>query len=32
MYCNQEGYADYLPVDVAVSAMLVAAWHYIGNK
>jgi fatty acyl-CoA reductase len=32
MYLNQEGYADYLPVDIAVNALLVAVWNYIGNK
>nr|CAD7463332.1 unnamed protein product [Timema tahoe] len=32
MYCNQEGYADYLPVDIAVNGFLVATWNYIANK
>lgn len=32
MYCNQQGYADYLPVDIAVNAVLVFAWNYVSNK
>jgi len=32
MYCNQETYADYLPVDIAVNALLIVAWYYISNK
>lgn len=32
MYCNQEGYADYLPVDIAVNALLVCLWVYISDK
>lgn len=32
MYCNQEGYADYLPVDIAVNGVLLAAWNFISNK
>jgi fatty acyl-CoA reductase len=32
MYCNQEGYADYMPVDIEVNALLVIAWIYISNK
>ncbi|GFG33603.1 hypothetical protein Cfor_03157, partial [Coptotermes formosanus] len=31
MYCNQEGYADYLPVDIAVNAALIFAWNYVSN-
>ncbi|XP_069702748.1 fatty acyl-CoA reductase 1-like [Periplaneta americana] len=32
MYCNQEGYADYLPVDIAVNGILLATWNYIANE
>lgn len=32
MYCNENGYADYLPVDIAVNAILAASWNYIHNK
>jgi hypothetical protein len=32
MYCNQDRYADYVPVDIAVNGLLVAAWNYISNK
>ncbi|XP_046616963.1 putative fatty acyl-CoA reductase CG5065 [Neodiprion virginianus] len=32
MYCNQNGYADYLPVDVAVNAIFVTTWNYLSNN
>ncbi|XP_012344100.1 putative fatty acyl-CoA reductase CG5065 isoform X1 [Apis florea] len=32
MYCNDSGYADYLPVDIAVNAILVASWNFIYCK
>ncbi|XP_074109609.1 putative fatty acyl-CoA reductase CG5065 [Cotesia typhae] len=32
MYCDERGYADYLPVDIAVNAILACTWNYIGNK
>ncbi|KAL7291031.1 hypothetical protein TKK_0015169 [Trichogramma kaykai] len=32
MYCNENGYADYVPVDIAVNAILVVAWNFIANK
>ncbi|XP_015602057.1 putative fatty acyl-CoA reductase CG5065 [Cephus cinctus] len=32
MYCNQNGYADYLPVDIAVNAILACSWNYIYLK
>nr|CAD7600247.1 unnamed protein product [Timema genevievae] len=32
MYCNQDGYADYLPVDIAVNGFLLATWNFIANK
>jgi fatty acyl-CoA reductase len=32
MYCNQEEYADYLPVDITVNGVLLAAWNFISNK
>lgn len=32
MYCNQNGYADYLPVDIAINAILVSAWNFVYNK
>ncbi|XP_025834144.1 fatty acyl-CoA reductase 1-like isoform X2 [Agrilus planipennis] len=32
MYCNSKGYADYLPVDVAVNGIIITSWDYIGFK
>ncbi|KAJ8956248.1 hypothetical protein NQ318_014980 [Aromia moschata] len=32
MYCNSDRYADYLPVDIGVNAMLVSAWDYLTYK
>ncbi|XP_055628468.1 putative fatty acyl-CoA reductase CG5065 [Toxorhynchites rutilus septentrionalis] len=32
MYCNSDGYGDYLPVDFGVSAICVCTWNYIGRK
>uniref|UniRef100_A0A182M294 Fatty acyl-CoA reductase n=1 Tax=Anopheles culicifacies TaxID=139723 RepID=A0A182M294_9DIPT len=32
MYCNSDGYGDYLPVDFAVSAMCVCTWNYVANQ
>lgn len=32
MHCNQDGYADYLPVDVAVSGIMLATWNFLGNS
>jgi fatty acyl-CoA reductase len=32
MYCKEEEYADYLPVDIAVNGVLLAAWNFISNK
>jgi len=32
MYCNETGYADYLPVDIAVNGILVATWNFIYFK
>ncbi|KAJ9578556.1 hypothetical protein L9F63_005285, partial [Diploptera punctata] len=32
MYCNQDSYADYLPVDVAVNGIFLATWNFLGNK
>lgn len=32
MYCDSDGYGDYLPVDFAVSAMCVCTWNYVGNQ
>jgi len=32
MYCKQEGYADYIPVDLAASALMGAAWNFVYNK
>lgn len=32
MYCNNEGYADYLPVDIAVNGLLIGTWNYVMNK
>ncbi|XP_012281000.1 putative fatty acyl-CoA reductase CG5065 [Orussus abietinus] len=32
MYCNEDGYADYLPVDIAVNAILASSWNFIYFK
>lgn len=32
MYCNKSSYADYLPVDIAVNAILVSSWNFIYCK
>ncbi|XP_075168020.1 putative fatty acyl-CoA reductase CG5065 [Haematobia irritans] len=32
MYCQQSGYGDFLPVDVAVNAMLVATWRFLSPE
>ncbi|KAI5640417.1 male sterility protein domain-containing protein [Phthorimaea operculella] len=29
MYCKSNSYADYLPVDVFISGIMIAAWNYI---
>lgn len=31
MYCDQNIYADYLPVDIAVNAIIIVVWNYIVN-
>ncbi|XP_023245498.1 fatty acyl-CoA reductase wat-like [Copidosoma floridanum] len=31
MHCNQNSYADYVPVDIAVNAILAITWNYLGN-
>lgn len=32
MYCDNKGYADYLPVDITVNGIILVTWNYIGNK
>lgn len=32
MYCDSDGYGDYLPVDIAVNCMLIATWNFIDNR
>ncbi|XP_050526788.1 putative fatty acyl-CoA reductase CG5065 isoform X2 [Daktulosphaira vitifoliae] len=32
MYCNNNGVADFLPVDIAVNGILLFAWNYIKNN
>ncbi|XP_022194362.1 fatty acyl-CoA reductase 1 [Nilaparvata lugens] len=32
MYCDNQGYADYLPVDITVNGILLATWNYLGLK
>ncbi|XP_037902545.1 putative fatty acyl-CoA reductase CG5065 [Hermetia illucens] len=32
MYCNSSGYGDYLPVDIAVNAMLCVTWQFLTTK
>ncbi|XP_046682906.1 putative fatty acyl-CoA reductase CG5065 [Homalodisca vitripennis] len=31
MYCNNQGYADYLPVDIAVNGIILSTWNYLGR-
>lgn len=31
MYCTSDRYADYLPVDIAVNALVVSVWHFVAN-
>lgn len=32
MYCNENSYADYVPVDILVNAILASTWNYIYFK
>ncbi|XP_025834148.1 putative fatty acyl-CoA reductase CG8306 [Agrilus planipennis] len=32
MYCDQDGYADYLPVDILVNGSIVVTWYYLTQK
>ncbi|KAF7404776.1 hypothetical protein HZH66_003682 [Vespula vulgaris] len=32
MYCNENSYADYVPVDILVNAILACTWNYIYFK
>jgi len=32
MYCDNKGYADYLPVDITVNGIILLTWNYIANK
>jgi len=32
MFCNENGYADYLPVDITVNGLLLATWNFIYFK
>jgi len=32
MYCNENGYADYLPVDIACNAILLCSWNFLYFK
>lgn len=32
MYCKQEGYADYIPVDVYANGIMVITWNFVWNK
>ncbi|XP_018571925.1 fatty acyl-CoA reductase 1-like, partial [Anoplophora glabripennis] len=31
MHCNSDRYADYLPVDIGVNAMIVSTWDYLAH-
>jgi len=31
MYCDNQGYADYLPVDIAVNGIILTTWNYLGR-
>ncbi|KAG7214156.1 hypothetical protein KM043_001507 [Ampulex compressa] len=32
MYCNESGYADYVPVDISINAILAASWNFMYFK
>lgn len=32
MFCNENGYADYLPVDIAANGLLLATWDFLYFK
>ncbi|XP_076163589.1 putative fatty acyl-CoA reductase CG5065 isoform X2 [Ptiloglossa arizonensis] len=32
MHCNENGYADYVPVDIAVNAILACTWNFVYLK
>lgn len=32
MFCDNTGYADFLPVDITINALLVATWAYLTQK
>ncbi|XP_054001527.1 putative fatty acyl-CoA reductase CG5065 [Hylaeus anthracinus] len=32
MYCDENGYADYVPVDIAINAILATTWNFIYLK
>lgn len=32
MFCHNQGYADYLPVDITVNGIILFTWNYIGNN
>lgn len=32
MYCNSDGYADFLPVDIGVNAMLACTFDYFTHR
>lgn len=32
MYCNQEGYADFVPVDVVANALIACLWDAVASK
>lgn len=32
MYCKSDGYADFLPVDIGVNAMIVCTYDYFSHK
>lgn len=29
MYCDKDSYADYLPVDIAINAILLSSWNFL---
>uniref|UniRef100_A0A0A9WQG7 Fatty acyl-CoA reductase n=1 Tax=Lygus hesperus TaxID=30085 RepID=A0A0A9WQG7_LYGHE len=31
MYCDNTGYADYMPVDICINALLLAMWNFMSN-
>jgi len=29
LYCNDQGYGDFMPVDIAINGLMISTWNYI---